>query len=329
MIERLNMEEKYSSLESAIHMARYNILKPICKNKTVLDIACGEGYGSYLIKSWGAKQVDAFDIDLETINKAQERYHIKNLNYQVCNAEELEQATDKKYDLIVSFETIEHLKNPIKFLEAIKSVSKKDAIIIISCPNDYMYYPKEDDKNPFHIKKYSLADFITLVESVLGKADDIKFGQFANGFINTNNNEQNKVGGNQNEIVEDNNIYTNILKPDMIINEHTANYFLAIWNTKLEKSATIFPYPFSDQINTRNLLSENKEKILSLTKKHEKKEIILDSVISENEYLKRNIADLQLIIEEQNYKLNQLNQLLYIKVRRLGGKILRKIGARK
>ena len=65
MIERLDISEKnkYSATEASIHLTRYLTAKKFIQGKTVLDIACGEGYGSYLMKKWGAKTVQGVDID--------------------------------------------------------------------------------------------------------------------------------------------------------------------------------------------------------------------------------------------------------------------------
>ena len=74
-MERLDLSENstYSALEGAIHLTRYSIIKNICKNKQVLDLACGEGYGSYLIRTWGADKVLGVDISKDTVIKAQKK----------------------------------------------------------------------------------------------------------------------------------------------------------------------------------------------------------------------------------------------------------------
>lgn len=58
-MERLNLSEKpaHSLQESAIHCARYANILHLVKDKVVLDIACGEGYGSALLMKAGAKRV--------------------------------------------------------------------------------------------------------------------------------------------------------------------------------------------------------------------------------------------------------------------------------
>lgn len=58
-MERLDFKEmtKYSAVEACIHLNRYMIAKPFCENKRILDVASGEGYGSYLLKNGVRKRL--------------------------------------------------------------------------------------------------------------------------------------------------------------------------------------------------------------------------------------------------------------------------------
>ncbi|WP_449601521.1 methyltransferase domain-containing protein [Paenibacillus sp. Marseille-Q9583] len=187
-IERLEFGEKteYSALESSIHLGRYLIAKQYCQGKRVLDIACGEGYGSFaMAEKWGAKEVHGVDISQEAINNAKENFSHKNIHFNTINAEEDNDFFEEGYfDLIVSFETIEHLANPILYLENLKRWLKKDGIILISCPNDNWYYSEPGKSNPFHEKKYSFSEFCELCEGVLGASRNYMFGMPVSGFAN-------------------------------------------------------------------------------------------------------------------------------------------------
>ena len=61
LAERLQFgsEMAYNAMDAAEHLARYAMLRSICVGKRVLDVACGEGYGSYLLAQWGAASVTA------------------------------------------------------------------------------------------------------------------------------------------------------------------------------------------------------------------------------------------------------------------------------
>lgn len=166
-IERLSMSDEYDPHETAIHLNRYAFVKNLCKDKVILDAGCGEGYGAYLMKSWGAKEVHGIDKEPAAIQKARELFSTDNLSFSLGDLEGLE-CLGQKYDLLVSFETIEHLDVPESFLGKINSVLSENGIVVISCPNDHYYYQEESQSNPFHKRKYNFFDFKSMCEKWLG-----------------------------------------------------------------------------------------------------------------------------------------------------------------
>lgn len=168
LIERLNFDNMgYCSLESSIHVARYQLAKQLVKGKSVLDIACGEGYGSWLLKEWGASEVTAVDISTEAIASAKNNFFDPKINFLCGAAENLN--LDKKFDVIISLETIEHVNNESEYLETLKNLLDENGALIISCPNDYWYF-NDMENNPFHLRKYHFEDFQYSTEKTLGQA---------------------------------------------------------------------------------------------------------------------------------------------------------------
>ena len=170
-MERLSFSSKfgYNASEAAIHMARYQLAAAYCKDKRVLDIACGEGYGSYALKRFGAASVEGVDNVPVAIETARRLFGAPGINYQVGDAEQVDGLFPPgEFDVVVSLETIEHLRDPAAFLRALKRVAKDDAVIIVSCPNDHWYYPGADQSNPFHVRKYAFEEFRSLTTEVLG-----------------------------------------------------------------------------------------------------------------------------------------------------------------
>lgn len=186
-MERLSFGQssRYEGLEAAVHIARYSFAKELCKGKRVLDAACGEGYGSRLLANWGAKEVVGVDISAEAIASANQHFASDNVSFIQNDAETLPRLFEPhSFDLIVSFETIEHVQDPELFLRNILSLLKPDGIVAISCPNDWWYFPTEEQRNPYHIRKYRLDEFQVLSESVLGKANAWYLGGPITGFAN-------------------------------------------------------------------------------------------------------------------------------------------------
>src|SRR5436190_1727512 len=93
------------------HIHRYAFAVEVLqtsKPKSVLDVACGSGYGTrYLHDRLGA-QLTGVDIDQNTIELAQAAFGGDGIKYAIGNAESLPPC-DIPFDAIVSFETIEHL----------------------------------------------------------------------------------------------------------------------------------------------------------------------------------------------------------------------------
>ncbi len=108
------------------HEARYIFAKPYAKGMKVLDVACGNGYGSAILntEATSVTGVDPSGTPLHTM----ERY-VKGYAEQTVFKEE--------FDLVVSFETIEHTVSPAYFLERIWRALKPSGRAILSFPNDW------------------------------------------------------------------------------------------------------------------------------------------------------------------------------------------------
>jgi 2-polyprenyl-3-methyl-5-hydroxy-6-metoxy-1,4-benzoquinol methylase len=135
------------------HIDRYMFAKAYTLHKKVADIACGSGYGSNLIANGGARKVIGIDSDESTIRYAKKRYRRQNVIYKVGDAHCLDMIS-QTIDVVISFETIEHMKHPMKFLSEVKRVLKRSGTLLISTPNSN--YSMRD--NPFHLKEYALKE---------------------------------------------------------------------------------------------------------------------------------------------------------------------------
>lgn len=191
-IERLKFgpgEMPYHAMHSADHLARYGLLRSICKGKRILDVACGEGYGSYLMLQWGADSVVGIDISRRAIAKAKDFFQQENVTFlvgDVCNLGTL-LAEDSKFDIVCSFETIEHVTDPDACLRSLDALRSDSGLIIISAPNDNISAPSEHlqagkEKNPFHLTQFTFASFKETSEAVLGPASAIWLGTPMQGY---------------------------------------------------------------------------------------------------------------------------------------------------
>ena len=144
---------------AAEHYQRYQFAKQFVKGKIVLDAACGEGYGSSLLAE-EAEEVIGFDIDKEAVENANRKYGNQKLSYLNGSVEYLP-FENQSFDVVVSFETIEHVGEEIqrKFLEEICRVLKPEGTLIMSTPNKAVYTDLVEGENPFHIKEFYVKEF--------------------------------------------------------------------------------------------------------------------------------------------------------------------------
>lgn len=108
------------------HVARYNLALSECVKKKVLDVSCGTGYGTWLL-SQVASTVIGVDIDNDTVLHAKKKYSLDNNYFVVGDAQKLHITN---IDVVISFETIEHLDDVSAFVENVKNVDT----IVFSVP---------------------------------------------------------------------------------------------------------------------------------------------------------------------------------------------------
>lgn len=144
------------------HYQRYHFVENyINQNDDVLDIACGVGYGSAQIAQ-KAKSVLGVDINQPSIDFANKIFAKENLSYKCANA--IEVSFDKKFDKVISFETIEHIKEDKLFISKIINNLKDDGEFICSVPNQTIF-PYNPSVVPFHVRHYTTEDITNLLES--------------------------------------------------------------------------------------------------------------------------------------------------------------------
>ncbi len=142
------------------HLHRYALASEFVEHKIVLDIACGEGYGTNLL-SHKSKMIYGVDISNEAVTHAQEKYINRNINFKLGSATQIPFENDF-FDVVTSFETIEHLVEHEKMFSEIKRVLKKDGVLILSSPEKNIY-SERDPNNIYHVKELTLEELLKLI----------------------------------------------------------------------------------------------------------------------------------------------------------------------
>jgi SAM-dependent methyltransferase len=131
------------------HWHRYAFVAGIVRGLRVLDAACGEGYGSFLLAHTAA-QVTGIDISADAVAHAHERYPLENLEYVNGSVTGLP-LPDASVDVVVSFETIEHLSPQREMLAEFRRVLTPGGVLVISSPNRPVYNEEGEVENHFHV----------------------------------------------------------------------------------------------------------------------------------------------------------------------------------
>ena len=145
------------------HLARYAFCHQFISGKKVLDVACGEGYGTYQMANV-ASEVIGIDNDQATIDHAATKYKRSNIQYLNASITQIP-LPDYSYDVIVCLETLEHIEEHDQALKELKRLLKPEGILIISTPNTETYSDRREYNNPFHKKELNQQQFLNLLTS--------------------------------------------------------------------------------------------------------------------------------------------------------------------
>jgi SAM-dependent methyltransferase len=150
--------EKFESKEEYLiflrHLFVYEFVKgKILKNSFVLEIGCGEGYGTNLLSQNVAKII-ALDVDKNTIAHASEKYGSENSVFRVYDGAKIPYENNT-FDAVISFQVIEHIQDDTNYVSEIHRVLKTNGIFILTTPNrTYRLKPGQKPWNRFHIREY-------------------------------------------------------------------------------------------------------------------------------------------------------------------------------
>lgn len=143
-----------------LHIERYEFAaRKLRDAKSILDIACGVGYGSRLLKdSLPAALVTGVDSSVDAIEYANDRYALPGLTFRVADGMTFD---DGPFDAVVSLETIEHLPDPQPFIQRITTrLLRPGGIFIGSVP-----VTPSMDANPHHLHDFTARSFRKLLTS--------------------------------------------------------------------------------------------------------------------------------------------------------------------
>ena len=143
------------------HYHRYLFARGFCRDRYVLDVASGEGYGAAHLAGV-ARYVVGVEYAGATARNAAENFSRGNLRFIQSDARRLPLA-DGAVDVATSFETIEHFDRQEEFVAEIRRVLRPEGCFIVSTPDRDIYNPPGSEPNPFHVREFSRAEFLDLL----------------------------------------------------------------------------------------------------------------------------------------------------------------------
>jgi SAM-dependent methyltransferase len=155
------------------HLAVYEWIRARVGGLKVVDMACGEGYGSAVLAR-SAREVVGVDANPEAHEHAKLRYTSATLRFE----RDLVETFAESCDAVVFLQTIEHVSNPEVVLEHFKALVGPSGLVLLSTPNVLTLAPEgaEKSQNPWHVKEYRAEEFRVLCEAHFGAVE--LFGLF-------------------------------------------------------------------------------------------------------------------------------------------------------
>lgn len=164
-----NKSEFYLHL---LHIATYEYAENFVKGKTVLDFGCGSGYGTEMLSKNAAKVTGA-DISKEAVDYAKKTFVSHNLDFKT-----IYELKDEKFDIITSFQVIEHVPNDIEYIKTLKKFLNPGGHLLISTPDKKhrLFNHIQKPWNIFHLKEYTSESLENLLIKQFAKVEILKIG---------------------------------------------------------------------------------------------------------------------------------------------------------
>jgi SAM-dependent methyltransferase len=171
-LERLDPGADIWRLYAADHLARYLAAEPLARGRRVLDAGTGHGYGAAVLAAGGAAEVVAVDICPATLQAAAARFPLANLRFVLDDCTRLDKC-DGPFDLICSFENIEHLSDPGGFVAAAADRLTADGVLVCSTPDRASTPAFVDGRpaNPYHTHEWYADEFRELLVTRFAEVD--------------------------------------------------------------------------------------------------------------------------------------------------------------
>jgi GT2 family glycosyltransferase/SAM-dependent methyltransferase len=156
------------------HYHRYALATRFTAGVRVLDLACGEGYGTALLAA-GASETVGVDIDPQTVEHATANYPADKLHFTVGSMIDLELlAGADRFDVITCFEALEHVEEQDALIAVVRRLLAPGGMFLTSTPDVAVYSHEHGNDNPFHVRELTEPEFRALLGGSFGHVSILK-----------------------------------------------------------------------------------------------------------------------------------------------------------
>jgi len=162
--ERIVEEHRSSSPQSYLiylfHVVTYDYVQDLVRGREVLDFGCGSGYGTERIANC-CKRIIGIDISADAIDYARGKFQADNLQFATIAPVEEQPLpfADQSFDVVLSFQVIEHVPDVGRYLSEIGRVLRPGGIFVVATPDrSSRLLPMQKPWNMFHLHEYSDAE---------------------------------------------------------------------------------------------------------------------------------------------------------------------------
>ena len=171
--DRLNFKDITDFVLYIRHKKAYDFVKDEIKNKKILEIGCGSGFGSNILSDY-ASEVYAIDIDRDAIEKAKENNKKRNIKFYNIDVLDGLPFDRNSFDSVVCFQVFEHIdpRKTKRFLSEIERILKSSGKLFLTTPNRkirLLFFQKP--LNKYHKKEYSAKSLRKSLERVFSRVD--------------------------------------------------------------------------------------------------------------------------------------------------------------
>ena len=146
------------------HVKVFEWAAELVRGKTVIDMACGEGYGAAILAET-AETVLGVDANPEAFEHARLKYVLPNVRFERVLMEEV----DDRADVVTFLQTVEHVRQPESLLRHFKSlVGASLGVVVVSTPNVLTLAPPgaRQSENPWHVHEFEPEEFASLLAEI-------------------------------------------------------------------------------------------------------------------------------------------------------------------